>query len=314
MKNVLTTTALLFTLISTTAEAAMKKSVSFQSQGQTLAGDLYLPDDYVPGTKLPAIVVTGSWTSVKDQMPGLYASKLADRGYAALAFDFRGWGKSPDAVQYLEDPVRKTEDINAAIDYLVRLPEVDSARIGGLGICASAGYMSGAAEQNSHLKSLALVAPWLHNAAIVEEVYGGKEGVAALIQVSRDAAASDSPVILEAASTTNKDAVMFGAPYYTETDRGFIPEYDNKFNALSWEPWLTYDAIQTADRLTKPTIMIHSEAAAIPQGATEFARRMGSSARLIWLDNVDQMDFYDRPAPVEQSTDAVAGHFADTLK
>ena len=264
MKTLLVTTALTLALLATNGEAATMKRVTFESQGQALVGHLYLPDGYTASQKLPGLVVTGAWTTVKEQMAGTYAAEMADRGYAALAFDFRGWGQSPDAVQYLENPQRKTEDIHAAVNYLATRPEVEAARIGGLGICASSGYMSDATFANTHIKSLALVAPWLHNADIVKVVYGGEEGVKNLIQVSRDADQSSQPVILEAASMTNDKAVMYKAPYYTETDRGLIAEYDNKFNAASWEGWLTYDAIQTADKLKKPTLLVHSEAAAIP--------------------------------------------------
>ena len=314
MKTFLATTAVAVTLISHSAESATKKRVSFESAGQTLAGDLYLPDTYKQGEKVPGVVVTGAWTSVKEQMPGRYAAELAKRGYAALTFDFRGWGQSPDAVPFLEDPARKTEDIDAALDYLANRPEIDSTRIAGLGICASAGYMSDAALQNAKVKSLALVAPWLHDGEIVEAVYGGAQGVSGLIQTGRDAAQADEPVIIEAASTTNENALMYRAPYYTETDRGLIPEYDNKFNVASWEGWLTYDAIQTADELEKPTLLVHSEAAAIPDGAKRYAERMGSNATMIWLDDVTQFDFYDRPNAVETSADAVSDHFARTLK
>ena len=314
MKQSFAIPALTAALISTPLEAAMKKSVTFDSAGQTLAGDLYLPDDYQEGDKLPAVVVTGAWTTVKEQMAGTYAAELADRGYAALAFDFRGWGESPDGVQYLEDPARKSEDIDAAVNFLASRPEVDAARIAGLGICASAGYMSDVALGNDRVRSLALVAPWLHDRQIVEDTYGGSESVAALIEAGRSAEAAAEPVILEAASMTNENAVMYQAPYYTETDRGLIPEYDNKFNAASWEGWLTYDALVTADSLAKPTLLVHSEAAAIPQGAKEYARRMGDNATAIWLEDTTQFDFYDRDESVATSADAVAEHFDRTLR
>ncbi len=314
MKITLATTALAIILWVTTTEAAMKKRVAFESNGQTLVGDLYLPNTYQDGQPLPGVVVTGAWTTVKEQMAGTYAAQLADRGYVALAFDFRGWGQSEDAIPFLEDPARKTADINAAVDFLATRPEVDRSRIGGLGVCASAGYMSDTALQNPHIKSLALVAPWLHNAEIVEATYGGKEGVSRLIQVSRQAQASAEPVILEAASLTNDKAVMYQAPYYTEKNRGLIPEYDNKFNAASWEPWLTYNAISTAGKLEKPTLLVHSDAAAIPQGAKAYARRMGNHAKAIWLDDITQFDFYDQPQAVQTSSDAVADHFKATLK
>lgn len=314
MKNLIATTALAAALISTNTEAAMKKPVSFEYSGQTLAADLYLPDDYQAGDRLPGVVVTGAWTTVKEQMAGTYAAELADRGYAALAFDFRGWGASPDEIPFLENPTRKTDDIRAAAAFLATRPEVDGDRVAGLGVCASAGYMSDAAFNNPNIKSVALVAPWLHDADIVSQVYGGESGVDGLIEVSRTAEQSDSPVILEAASMTNENAVMYQAPYYTDPETGLIPEYDNQFNAASWEGWLTYDGIENADHSDRPTLLVHSEAAAIPQGAKEYADRMGENATTLWLDDVTQFDFYHRPDAVETSSNAVAEHFQRTLK
>ncbi len=314
MKKLLLTTSLLLPLLATNGPAATLKPVAFASQGQLLAGHLYLPDGYTESQKLPGVVVTGAWTTVKEQMAGTYAAEMADRGYVALAFDFRGWGQSPDAIPYLESPQRKIEDIHAAVHYLATRPEVDASRIGGLGICASSGYMSDATLANSHIKALALIAPWLHNADIVAAVYGGEEGVQGLIQMSREAEQSPEPIILEAASQTNDQAVMYQAPYYTETDRGLIPAYDNKFNAASWEGWLTYDALQTAQHLKKPTLLVHSAAAAIPQGAREYIRRMGSNVTQLWLDDVSQFDFYDAPGPITAASDAAAGHFNTALK
>ena len=313
MKKSIAIATLAVALNSNLADAANMKTVNFESNGQTLTGNLYLPDGYQEGQKLPGVVVTGAWTTVKEQMPATYAAKLADDGYAALVFDFRGWGQSFGLIRYLENPQRKTEDINAAANYLVTRPEVDNDRVAGLGICASAGYMSDAAATNPNIKSLALVAPWLHDKEIVEAVYGGAEGVSNLIRVSREAEKAGEPVILEAASLTNDQAVMFKVPYYTETDRGLIPEYDNKFNAASWEGWLTYDAIKTADIQDKPALLVHSEAAAIPQGAREYAQRAGDNVQLIMLDKVSQFDFYDKPEAVNTSASAVIEHFNKTL-
>lgn len=314
MKTLLTATAIAAILISSATEAAMKKRVTFESAGRTLAGDLYLPDTFNEGDRLPGVVVTGAWMTVKEQMAGTYAAEIADRGFVALAFDFRGWGQSPDNIRFLEDPVRKTADINAAVDFLATRPEVDSTRLAGLGICASAGYMGDAALENANFKSIALVAPWLHDAEIVAAVYGGEDGVSGLIEIGRMAAQADEPVILEAASTTNENAVMYQAPYYTESDRGLIPEFDNKFNAASWEGWLTYDAIRTAARLEKPVLLVHSEAAAIPQGAKKYAALLGDRATAIWLPETTQFDFYDGAEAVEIAAEAVSGHFERTLK
>ncbi|NEO34210.1 MAG: hypothetical protein F6K36_28175 [Symploca sp. SIO3C6] len=194
---------------------------------------------------------------------------------------------------------------------------LDPNRIAGLGICASAGYMADAAVQSDDLKSIALVAPWLHDRKIVNEVYGGEESVQSLIQTSRQAQAKYETTgelsLIPAASKTNENALMYQAPYYTEEDRGLIPEYVNQFNLASWEGWLTYDAIASADNLTKPVLIVHSEAAAIPQGAKEFYQRLSAEKNQLWLENTTQFDFYDSPETVTVASDAVAAHFNQTL-
>jgi fermentation-respiration switch protein FrsA (DUF1100 family) len=289
------------------------ESISFESNGARIVGTLFLPEK-TDGKPLPAIVVTGAWMTVKEQMPYTYARELAEHGYAALAFDFRGWGQSAGAPRNMESPTMKIADINAAVAYLDSRKDIDDNRINGLGICASAGYMATVAANNPKLSNLALIAPWLHDAAIVEQVYGGKDGVAKLIRTSRDAEATfqrtGQPVLVPAASKTDRSAVMFDVPYYTEADRGLIPAWDNTFNLASWEGWLTFDGVRIGTRIDKPTLIVHSEAAAIPQGAKAFAKNLRGPVREVWLDNVGQLDFYDREQAVERSANAVAEFFA----
>ena len=74
MKNLLLATLTAATLqlfLANDAEAAQVREVNFESNNQTLVGDLYLPDDYQEGDKLPGVVVTGAWTTVKEQMPAI---------------------------------------------------------------------------------------------------------------------------------------------------------------------------------------------------------------------------------------------------
>lgn len=288
------------------------RQVSFDNEGVTLIGTLYLPDDYQPGEKRPGVLVTGAWTSIKEQMSGLYAREMAERGYVALAFDFRGWGESGGTVRFKEDPAAKTSDIAAAGRFMASLPEVDAAKIAGLGICASAGYMAQAASANANFASVALVAPWLHNARIVEQVYGGPEGVAALVATSQEAEAAErngKPRVIIAASTSDQTSLMYQIPYYTESNRGLVPAYDNKFNLASWEPWLTYDSVAVGAQLEKPTLIVHSEAAAVPQGAHAFFALLKGQKSELWLEDVAQFDFYDKPEDVTRAADTAAAHF-----
>jgi len=292
------------TLQTTPARAGVtQRPVHFDSHGATLRGTLYTPEAGTP--PFSGVIVTGAWTTVKEQMAGTYARELAARGFAALAFDFRGWGKSGGSPRFVEDPETKTADIHAAAAFLAGLDEVDASRLAGLGVCASSGYMAAAVADDARLGKLALVAPWLHDPEMAKDIYGGPEMAAQLIASGEAAGAAET--VLTAASATDDSAVMYQSPYYTQDDRGLIPEYDNAFFARSWMTWLGYDAQASADRLTKPVLMVGSPAIALPDGAAAYEARTKAPVEKLWLgEDVTQFDFYDRADVVQTSADAVA--------
>jgi fermentation-respiration switch protein FrsA (DUF1100 family) len=298
--------AMLVNLQNTPTPADIRtESVSFISDGVELKGTIYKPAEATE--PLPGAIVTGAWTTVKEQMAGTYARELASRGVVALAFDFTGWGESGGDRRYVEDPVIKTADIHAAADYMESRDDVAPGSLAGLGVCASSGYMADAVANSDMLSKLALVAPWLHDPAMAETIYGGPESAAALIAASEAETHSDSPTVLLAASTTDETAPMFQAPYYTEEHRGLIPRFDNKFSVLTWKPWLTYDAQASADRLTKPMLMVGSPSIALPAGAAAYEARTRAPLEKLWLgEDVTQFDFYDRKDAVTAAADAVA--------
>lgn len=294
------------------------KSFTLSTQVGELAANLYLPTNQSLPTnsteKAPLVIVTGAWTTVKEQMPAVYAKALSEQGYAALTFDFRGWGQSPDATPYLEDPQRKTDDIRAVIAALTtgngagdvaELNAVDTSRLYGIGVCASAGYMLDAVSGNAQVQAAAVVAPWLHNPTIATAIYGGEESAAGLLA----AAEADELVLMEAASTTNEGALMYQAPYYTEAGRGLIPEYDNQFNVASWTGWLNYDALAGAATQDKPVLMVASNAMALPDGAKAYLEQASDNVTAVWLEDVTQFDFYDVAEHVATAAKAVAQHF-----
>ncbi len=306
----MTTAAML--MASTSAIAQVEtRTVTFENEGAVLSGTLYLPEEH-DGSALPTVIVTGAWTSVEEQMPSVYAKEMVERGFAAFTFDFRGWGKSgdlPNHVRFVESPAAKTSDIRAAFEFVGTLPEVDATQVHGLGICASAGYMVDAVSGNELVKSIGLVAPWLQNAELVEAVYGGVEGVEGLIAVSRDAEAAGGQIIPAAGPEGAEGVLMPIGGYYYEAERGAISAYDNQWNNAGWEGWLTYYPADQANRLTQPLAIVHSEAAAIPQGVKAFLAGFAGEATLQMLEGVTQFDFYDNPEDVTRAADTMAAHF-----
>lgn len=302
-----------------------KNDVSFQSEGEQMAGHLYLPSNYKSGDRLPLVIVTGSWTTVKEMMAGTYANKLADKGYAALTFDFRFFGESGGLPRQYENPQEKIKDIKNAASWASTLPIVDKGRIGGLGICASAGYMVTAVAESELIKSISLVAPWIHDFEIVKQIYGGADGVNQKIAASKKAEEiyGSKKVVdyVPVASISDNNAIMFMPmavddkhwDYYVKEDRGSIRQWRNQLLVMSWEPWLTFDGVKAAPKIKVPVLMVNSESMAVPQGAKQFYASLSSQKREVWIPGLYQLDFYDYPEVVDQSTKEVAKHFTETL-
>lgn len=101
--------------------------------GITLVADLYQPIN--ASGRMPAIAVSGPFGAVKEQCSGLYAQKMAERGYLTIAFDPSFTGESGGTPRYVASPDINTEDFSAAVDYLLTRDDVDSERIGIIGIC-----------------------------------------------------------------------------------------------------------------------------------------------------------------------------------
>lgn len=103
---------------------------TFTSGDAELQGELFVPADADGSARLPGVVVSGTWTSVRQQMADRYARAMAERGFAALSFDFAGYGASSGEPRDFESPALKARDLHAAVTYLAAQPQVDAERIG----------------------------------------------------------------------------------------------------------------------------------------------------------------------------------------
>jgi fermentation-respiration switch protein FrsA (DUF1100 family) len=101
--------------------------VTFTADGLTLVGNLA-----VAAPAAPAVVLTGPFTGVKEQVVGVYAERLRERGVTTLAFDHRGFGESGGRRAH-EDSQGKLSDLRAALSVLGAHPAVDAARVGAAG-------------------------------------------------------------------------------------------------------------------------------------------------------------------------------------
>ena len=128
------------------------RKVTFETQyGLTLAADLYTPKG--ANGKLAAIAVSGPFGATKEQSSGLYAMKMAERGFVALAFDPSFTGESSGEPRRTASPDINTEDFMASVDFLSKQDNVDAERIGIIGICGWGGIALNAAAADTRIKA-----------------------------------------------------------------------------------------------------------------------------------------------------------------
>jgi hypothetical protein len=137
------------------------RKVTFETQyGLTLAADLYWPKASPSASEggdasraLPAIAVSGPFGACKEQSSGLYAMRMAEHGFVALAFDPSYTGESSGEPRRTASPDINTEDFMAAVDFLSKQENVNAAKIGIIGICGWGGIALNAAAADTRIKA-----------------------------------------------------------------------------------------------------------------------------------------------------------------
>lgn len=142
--------------------------VEFFSEGVRLRGLLRLPDT-LPSEPLPALVHGPGWLGLaqaRSYVP--WHEGLTAAGYAVLAFDYRGFGRSEGERGWVR-PDWQLEDILNAVTYLETRPEINPRRIGAFGIGGTGGGNAIiAAAVDSRIRAVAVQsvvadgADWLH--------------------------------------------------------------------------------------------------------------------------------------------------------
>lgn len=125
------TSGILFVVVASVVTGACaprptEVDVRIPSGSVVLAGTLLLPP--TPGPHPGVVIVHGSGSQTRNAYRPI-ASAFARRGIAALIYDKRGTGGSNGNWQ--QSPFSAlADDAQAAIDFMIRRPEVDSSRVG----------------------------------------------------------------------------------------------------------------------------------------------------------------------------------------
>ena len=304
-------------------QAATMQTVSFDNGGITMAGNVNFPASFDPSKHHAAVVVVHPGGGVKEQVAGLYARKLAEQGFVALAFDASHQGASGGLPRYLDDPMQRVKDIYSAVDYLTTLPGVDAGRLGALGICAGSGAAVKAAMTERRIKAIGTVSA-VDVGAASRRGWDGKADPALqfatldAVAKQRSAEAAGAapvyvPYVPEVGDRTAPRDLQEAAEYYL-TPRGQHANAPNKMLLTSAAHAISFDGFGGADTLlTQPLLMIAGSEAGSLWQSQELVAKAAGAKELFVVDGATHMTLYDGPAHVGQAVAKLSTFFADNL-
>ena len=283
------------------------KKVTFHNRyGITLAADMYTPR----GTegKLPAIAVSGPFGAVKEQSSGLYAQKMAELGFLTIAFDPSYTGESGGTPRYVASPDINTEDFCAAVDFLSVQENVDSERIGIIGICGWGGMALNAAAIDTRIKATAAMTMYDMTRVTANGYFDAEDSEQARYEKKKAMNAQRTVDYKNGAyalaggvvDPLPEDAPQFVKDYcaYYKTPRGYHPRSLNSnggWNVTSSLSFLNMPILQYSSEIRSAVLLVHGEKAhSCYFSETAYSKLTGDNKELLIITGANHTDLYDR--------------------
>lgn len=279
--------------------------VTFRNRyGITLAADMYMPKN--AEGKLAAIAVSGPFGAVKEQSSGLYAQTLAEHGFLTIAFDPSFTGESGGQPRNIASPDMNTEDFSAAVDYLTTRTDVDTERIGILGVCGWGGFAINAAANDTRIKATVAstmydisrcTANGYYDKLTADERYRMRQQLN--IQRNQDAKSGTYQRNIMNPKPAD-DAPQFMKDYYDyyKTKRGYHPRSINSglgWNVTSTLAFLNAPILAYSDEIRSAVLVVHGEKAhSRYMGEDAFKKLKGDNKQLLIIPGAVHTDLYDK--------------------
>ena len=291
-------------------DKVVTERVSFKNRfGITLVADLYRPKN--AEAPLPALAVSGPFGAVKEQSSGLYAQTMAERGFLTIAFDPSFTGESSGEPRYVASPDINTEDFSAAVDYLITRPDVDSAKIGIIGICGWGGFALNAAAIDTRIKATVAVTMYDMSRVTANGYFDSMDEDARYelrrkLNEQRTIDAKNGTYALAGGviDPLPEDAPQFVKDYYAyyKTPRGYHPRSlnsNNGWNVTSSLSFINTPLLTYSSEIRSAVLLVHGEKAHSRYFSEDaFKKLKGDNKELLIVPGASHVDLYDNVAGV----------------
>lgn len=292
------------------SDKVVTERVSFKNRfGITLVADLYRPKN--AEAPLPALAVSGPFGAVKEQSSGLYAQTMAERGFLTIAFDPSFTGESSGEPRYVASPDINTEDFSAAVDYLITRPDVDSAKIGIIGICGWGGFALNAAAIDTRIKATVAVTMYDMSRVTANGYFDSMDEDARYelrrkLNEQRTIDAKNGTYALAGGviDPLPEDAPQFVKDYYAyyKTPRGYHPRSlnsNNGWNVTSSLSFINTPLLTYSSEIRSAVLLVHGEKAHSRYFSEDaFKKLKGDNKELLIVPGASHVDLYDNVAGV----------------
>ncbi|WP_300562229.1 alpha/beta hydrolase [Companilactobacillus sp.] len=286
--------------------------ISYVLNGLKIAANVYTPADYDPQKKYPALTVAHPNGGVKEQVAGLFAQKLAENGYIAIAADASFQGGSEGQPRMVDNPANRVEDIHGMADALSLFPGVDYDRMAAFGICGGGGYTLRAGQTDKRFKVVATLSAF--NSGLVRR-NGFMDSEANTIQERLlkasearekevrgegvDYTADLKQLSPEEAAKLPYDLYREGYDYYAQTHAH--PKSTFVYTQSSFLNLMTFDASVNMDLINVPLLMMAgSDADTFYLTEKAYANATGTTDKELYLvQGAHHIETYWKPEFVQ---------------
>lgn len=309
------------------------RPVEYEVDGIRVAANLYLPADYdeTSSKTYAAVTVAHPNGASKEQVAGLYAQRLAELGYIAVAADARYQGASGGTPRLRDYPSNRIEDVSGMVDYLSQLPKVDKSRIGSLGICGGGGYTLAAAQTDKRIKAVAALS--MFNSGRVRRngfLDADIKGIPARLKKAADARekelageivyegflppnSTDDELRAKMAELPENTLYRDGIEYYGLSHRH--PNATGSYTTESFIKLMAFDVEDRMDLIDQPLLMIAGDKAdTLYMTKDAFAKATGTENKELFLiPGASHIRTYWVPEYVDQAMAQLQKFYAKNL-
>lgn len=299
--------------------------VHYTLSGIEIAANVYTPAGYNASRSYPAVIIAHPNGGVKEQVAGLYAQRLAEKGYITIVADAAYQGASGGTPRNTDKPSYRIEDIHGMADFALRYPGVNGARLGLLGICGGGGYALAAAQTDKRFKAVATLSMFnsgrvRRNGYMDSQLDTVQQRLAQASKAREQEARSGTITYIGDAIPTDEQiaAMPFelyrqGMNYYLKTHAH--PNSSARYTTSSLLDLMRFDATDHIDLIGQPLLMIAgSNADSLYMSQDAFAKATGTRDKeLFEVEGASHIDTYWVPAYVDAIAAKLALFFGRTV-